>query len=189
MSFILEYIDDHLFIDGVFGTVVQKGYFYCNHPNCPYSLRVTLQRVDGKRRVVAVESVVCSIHYHENDGKSKSQARKEIVRDLLLIKKDEKSPEAEAAKARHEHWHQDAIRSSDDFKKELKHKEMLRTYIESHLGSSGKQIRDACGSHLDPHGICNMKRRMRGTATNLRDLLRNGGHHLLGHDGNDIIVF
>ena len=66
---------------------------------------------------------------------------------------------------------------------------MLRTYIESHPGASVKKIRHACGSHLDPHAICNMKRRMRGTAINLIDLLQDGGHHFLGNDGEDIVVF
>ena len=54
MEFVLEYVGAHLFINGVFGTVVQKGYFYCNHPNCPFALKVTLQHIDGERRAVAV---------------------------------------------------------------------------------------------------------------------------------------
>ena len=138
---------------------------------------------------MGVESVICSVHYHEKDDKSKGDVRKEIARDLLAIEKDKDADEAKAAEARHERWHKETLLSSDDFKKELKHKEVLREYIESHPGASGKQIRDACESHLDPHAICNMRRRMRGPGTNLRDLLREGGHHFLGNDGDDIVVF
>ena len=145
--------------------------------------------MEGKKIVVGVESVICSVHYHEKDDKSKGEVRKKIARDLLAIEKDKDSDEAKAAEARHERWHKEALLSSDNFKKGLKHKEVLREYIESHPRASGKQICDACDSHLDPHAICNIRRRMRGPGTNLQDLLRNGGHHLLGHDGNDIIVF
>ena len=136
-----------------------------------------------------MESVICSVHYHEKDDKSKSEVRKEIARELLAIEKDKDSDEAKAAEARHERWHKEALLSSDDSKNWLKHKEVLREYIESHPGASGKQICDACDSHLDPHAICNIKRRMQGTGTNLRDLLQNGGHHFLGNDGDDIVVF
>ena len=91
MEFTLQYVGDHLFINGVFGIVVQNGYFYCNHPNCPYALRVTVQYVEGQRRAVVVESVVCSVHYHEDDDKPRGHVRKEIASDLLLIGKEESS--------------------------------------------------------------------------------------------------
>ena len=189
MTFVVEYIDGHVFIDGVFGKVASKGYFYCNHPNCPFALKVTLQLVDGKKKVVGVESVICSVHYHETDDKSKGEVRKEIARDLMAIEKDKDSDEAKAAIQRHKRWHQEALLSSEAFKKGLKHKDVLREYIVSHPGASGKQVRDACVSDVDPHAICNMKRRMKGPATNLRDLLRDGGNHFLGNDGDDVVVF
>ena len=125
MTFLVEYIDNHIFIDGVFGKVASRGYFYCNHYNCPFALKVTLQLVEGHTRVVGVESVICSIHYHEDDDKPKGQVRQEIVRDLLTIEKDGESDEAKAAEARHEHWRQEALLSSGQFKKELKHKEEI----------------------------------------------------------------
>ena len=65
----------------------------------------------------------------------------------------------------------------------------MRTYIEQHPGASCKEVRDAFCSDMDPHAACNMKRRMMGISTNLRDIINNGGHHLLGRDGDEILIF
>ena len=83
----IEYINDHLFVDGVHGTLFSKGYFYCKHPNCPFALKMVEDRLEGKKRAVAVEKVICPVHYHEKDDKTKAEVRREIVKDLVLIKK------------------------------------------------------------------------------------------------------
>ena len=62
MTFIVEYIDNHIFIDGVFGKVAERCYFYCNHYNCPFAFKVTLQLVEGKKELwlSSLSSVRCT---------------------------------------------------------------------------------------------------------------------------------
>ena len=145
--------------------------------------------VEDKKRAVGVDKTIFTVHYHEDDDKPKALARREISHDLILIQKNPLNDEAKAADARHKLWLSRALSSSDDFLKTLNKRGDMKTYIERHPGASGKQIRDAFCSDMDPHAICNMKRRMFGVSTNLREILENGGHHLLGHDGDKIVVF
>ena len=138
---------------------------------------------------MAVESVVCSIHCNEDNDRSDSQAKKDIVRDLILFKNDPNSAESKAAIQRNERWHEDVIRSSETFTKEIKHEDVFREYITSQPWASGKQVRDVCNSRLDQHAICNMKNRIRGTPTNIEVLLRNGGLRLIRRDGHETLAF
>ena len=76
MSFVIEYVSGRPFIDGVVGTVIDNGYFYCHHKSCPFSLRVDLEKVGGMNVVVGVKYVVFEYHNHEKTKKSRVQAKK-----------------------------------------------------------------------------------------------------------------
>ena len=145
--------------------------------------------VGGIRLAVAIEKEICAVHRHEDDWKTKAEARREIARDLVILGGRLFSDEARAVDEKHQRWQEDAIASSTRAKNELMKKEGMKLYVERHPGATATQVRDACDSDVDPHCICNMRRRMFGVTTNLRDLMDHGGHHLLGQEGDDILVF
>ena len=97
----IVYVGDHLFVDGVHGTLYTKGYFHCKHPNCPFALKMIVEVIEGKKRAVGLEKTVFTVHYHEEDDKPKETEMREISHDLILIQQNPMSDEAKAADARH----------------------------------------------------------------------------------------
>ena len=104
MSSIVEYVSGRLFIDGVMGTVIKNGYFYCHHRSCPFSLKVNLEQVNGMTIVVGVESVLFGLHNHQETAKKRVQVKNEMKLALDVASLDPDLPECVAFKASCDEW-------------------------------------------------------------------------------------
>ena len=99
-----EYVSGRLFIDGVMGTVINKGYFYCHHRSCPFSLKVVLEKVGSENVVVGVESVLFGFHNHEETKKKRVQVEQDMKLALDVASLDPDLPECLAFKASCDEW-------------------------------------------------------------------------------------
>ena len=100
MSSVIEHVSGRPFIDGVVGTVIDNGYFYCLHKSCPFSLRVILEKVGGMNVVVGVKSVMFQYHNHDKTKKSRVQVKKEMREVLGMASVDPNRPECVAFEAK-----------------------------------------------------------------------------------------
>ena len=89
-------------------------------------------------------------------------------------------------------WLETALQTSQGVRDRLVDLESVIVYALSHPDKTAQQVYDACKVSLKVGSIRNMRRAAKreiGEATNVDELIRDGGHHLLGNDGNDILVF
>ena len=69
---------------------------------------------------------------------------------------------------------------------------MVKIYALLHPEKSAKEVHEASKVEMHYRSICKMRMAAEkeiGDATNLKELLKNGGHHLLGDEEQDILVF
>ena len=192
MSFLIEYVSGRLFINGVWGTVTTNGYFSCHHPSCPFSLKVVQERLNDLRVVVGVESVLFEHHNHDPTIKSKIKARNVMKQALEVVSLLPDDPGSVKFKAECEAWLQMAQKTSQEERDHLIDLEAVKIYALLHREMSASEVRRACKVDVHPHAISKMRKaalKEIDEATNVKDLVDHGGHHMLGHEGYEIVVF
>ena len=192
MSFVVEYVSGRLFIDGIWGSTSTNGYFSCHHPSCPFSLKVVQKPLNDIRVVVGVESVLFGFHNHEATDKSKAKVKAEMKMALDVVSLYPKNPESVTFKAKCDEWLETALKDSQAERDRLIDLEAVRIYAIEHPNKSAREVFEASKVKMHVRSICKMRqdaRKAKGEATNLKELITKGGHHLLGHDKDDILVF
>ena len=192
MSSLVEYVSGRLFIDGVMGTVISNRYFYCHHRSCPFSLKVILKPLNGMKVVVGVETVLFGFHIHDETDKTRVQVKSEMKMAIDAVSLYPKNPECVAFKTECDEALQTAIQTSHAERDSLIDYEAVKIYALNHPKKSAREVLESCKVKMDVSTICKMRREAKkeiGRATNIGELITNGGHHLLGHDKDDILVF
>mgnify|MGYP004636557411 CR=1 FL=1 len=192
MSSVIEYVSGRLFIDGVWGNPSSNGYFACHHKSCPFSLKVIQEKVGDQKVVVGVKEVLFGYHNHEATDLNKTKVRSAMKLALDAATLYPKTPEAIQFKADCDEWLQKALQTSQEVRDRLIDIESVKVYIMTHINTSPKDIFDACKVSLNEGSIRNMKSTLTkemADTKNVDDLVAKGGHHLLGHDKNNILVF
>ena len=131
-------------------------------------------------------------HYHEDDGKSMTQARREIRETLSRLADCPRSKEHVDFSDKLDVWLQRALAESSFERKRLQDIEKVKIYSMKHLEKGATQIKIDSGVDLSSRSICNMRRAAKkkvGIPTAIKDVVETGKHHLLCNDGNDILVF
>ena len=192
MSLSVEYVSTHLFVAGFWGFLTSDNYFHCFCKQCPYSLLMSVEIVSGRRVAVSLRSVVVPVHFHEQTSSSKSELKKMVMKQLRFISQKPMDPQSITLRQTHAFWNRCARRFSKDFRNYLIDIEAVKLYALEHPEKSAQQINQDCGLSLNPRSICNIllrEKNRRGLTTNLRQMIERNTHHLLGNDGEDILVF
>ena len=192
MSDSVEYVSTHLFVFGFGGFLTSDNYFRCFCKQCPYSVSMNVEIVSGKRVAVSSRSIVCPVHYHEETTASKKELKKMIMKQLHFINRHPMDPQSIAFNQTHRFWNCHARRYSKNYRSYLIDIEAVKIYALEHPGKSAQQINEDCGLSLNPRSICNIlvrEKKRRGLSTNLKRMIEQRTHHLLGNDRQDIFVF
>ena len=131
-------------------------------------------------------------HYHEDDGKSMTRARREKRETLSRVADCPRSKEYVDFSDKLDVWLQRALAESSFERKRLQDIEKVKIYSMKHLEKGATQIKTDSGVDLSSRSICNMRRAAKkkvGIPTAIKDVVETGKHHLLCNDGNDILVF
>ena len=102
------------------------------------------------------------------------------------------SEEALQFHAECERWKEQALSFSKTTRARLLDVEAVKIYALNHPGKSAKEVHDACCVKIPVRTICNMRHAAMmetGDVKTIKELVEHGGHHLLGHDEQDILVF
>ena len=188
----IENVSGRWFIDGVWGILSSNGYFSCAHQSCPFNLKVSTEKCDSVKKIVGVEKIVFEYHYHEDDGKTRTQAKREIKKTLSRFTRWQYSQECVEFSDLLDLWLQRALTMSSTERKRLRDIEKVKIYSMKHLERGATQIKEDSGVSLSSRSICNMRHTAKKKAwipTSIRDLLEVGKHHLLCSDGDEILVF
>ena len=191
MTISIEYISNHLFVDGYWGYLAH-GYFYCVKRGCPFSLLMDTANVSGKMVPRSCRSLVCPVHYHEQTTKSPAEIKKEILSRLRFVQKLPTDPQAVSFRQEHEFWNHRARRFSKNHRRFLLDIEALKAYALNHPEKGARQLNEDCGLALNPRSISNIilrEKKRRGMTTNIKEIIQKGMHHVLGNDGEDVVVF
>ena len=191
MTWDVEYVSNHLFVGGYRGKLCSNNYFRCKVKNCPFSLLMGVETVNWQKVATCCRSVVIPVHDHEK-GKCKTLKKREILRDLKYIHDHPNDPRSLALKKDHMKWNREARRSSKAYKRHAIEIEAVKVYALEHPGISATQIMKECAPSLNERSIANMillEKEKRGLTTNIADMVRQKSHHVLGNDGEDIVVF
>ena len=160
MSADIEYVSGHLFVYGFRG-FLHDNCFNCHHEMCPYSVSLNIEKVNGKRTAVSCKSVVCPVHFHDNDGRTRPQIRNDVKAQLKLIARNPDDPVAKLYKDQHTFWERVAKKESKRFREIIINLVALTIYALNHPGKSiHKTVRD-CGVSLNARSLCNRVRRER----------------------------
>ena len=139
-----------------------------------------------------MEKIVFEYHYHEDDGKTRTQAKREIKKTLSRFTRWQYSQECVEFSDLLDLWLQRALTMSSTERKRLRDIEKVKIYSMKHLEKGATQIKVDGGVALSSRSICNMRhaaKKKAGIPTSIRDLLEVGKHHLLCSDGDEILVF
>ena len=115
-----------------------------------------------------------------------------ILNQLKFIADNPDHPDSFRYKQMHDLWKKDALKYSKKIRKHLIEVQCVRVYALNHPEKSAKMIKDDCVLSLSTHHICNIindEKVRRGMTVNFTEMLQRGTHHVLGHDGNDVVVF
>ena len=82
----LKCVDGRWFVGGCWGAVSSNGYFYCHEETCPYSAKLVMATLNGKKVPIAVEYLVCRLNCHERTAFSKAENNDFVMNELELIK-------------------------------------------------------------------------------------------------------
>ena len=186
----IENVSGRWFVDGIWGILSSNCYFSCADPKCPFSLKVSTVKADGAKKIVGVERTVFEYHYHEDDGKSRTQAKREIKRTISQVSKLPYSQSVDFSDLL-DLWLQRALTMSSSERKRLRDIEKVKVYAMRHLEGGATQIKRDSGVTGSSRSICNMRNSAKkevGIPTSIREILEVGNHHLLCNDGDDILV-
>ena len=89
--------------------------------------------MNGAKKIVNVENVVFEHHYHEDDGKSTTQARREIRETLSRVAAYPGSKEYVDFSDKLDVWLQRALAESSRERKRLRDIEKIKKYSIKHL--------------------------------------------------------
>ena len=76
MTLKVEFVSGHLFVGGVWGTLSSDHYLRCKMENCPFSLLMDVQVVEGKEVAMSCKKEVVPVHCHDFRDKSKRKRKK-----------------------------------------------------------------------------------------------------------------
>ena len=187
----IENVSGRWFVDGIWGILSSNCYFSCADPKCPFSLKVSAVKADCAKKIVGVERTVFEYHYHEDDGKSRTQAKREIKRTISRVSKLPHSQESVDFSDLLDLWLQRALTMSSSERKRLRDIEKVKVYAMRHLEGGATQIKRDSGVTGSSRSICNMRNSAKkevGIPTSIREILEVGNHHLLCNGGDDILV-
>ena len=155
MTYSIEYVSNHLFIDGFHGRLFSNNYFRCYDQHCPFFLLMDVKKVAGKTVAVSCVSAVVPVHIHHSDRTR--MANRTIARSqLAFIKAHPTDPKTNTYEKEHAHWNRVARRHSKKYKLYLVEVEAVKVYALEHQEKTAKQIKDDCCLSLDPQSICNI---------------------------------
>ena len=192
MTHTVEYVSSHLFVSGFWGFLTSDNYFHCAFKQCPFSVSMNIEIVAGKRVAVSIRSFIVPVHYHEQTSAAKKDIKKTLLKQLHFIETRPMDPRSVTLRQDHALWNQKARRFSKGFKNYLIDIEAVKVYALEHQEKSAKQINDDCGLWMNPRSISNIilrEKKKVGLTTNLREMLERRTHHVLGNDGEDIVIF
>ena len=142
--------------------------------------------------IVDIERVVFEYHYHEDDGKSSTQAKREMKETLERLGSNPYCQESVEYMNMLDIWLQRALTTSSSERKRLRDIENVKVYSLKHLERGATQIKWDSGVEFSSRSICNMRKAAKikaGISTAIRDIIEIGRHHLLCNDGEDIFIF
>ena len=192
MSGHIEYVSGRLFVDGLWGMMSSNGYFSCYCPTCPFSLKMVTEQVNGHKVAVGIESVLFGFHNHEETRKSKTDIKREMKSKSESLTAFSTGAEALQFHRECEAWKKLALSFSKKTRAGLLDIEAVKIYALNHREKSAKEVVDSCCVDINVHTICNIRRaadEVTGDVKTVKELIKHGGHHLLGNDGDDILVF
>ena len=192
MSLDVEYVSHHLFVDGYWGNLTRDNYFHCYFKTCPFSLAMSVDYVSGKKIAVSCRSVIVPVHCHLVSEEKKVEVKRRVLNELKRIQQRPNDPLSVTFQQQHTFWNKSAHVFSKRFKQRLINIEAVKIYAMKHPEKSAKKIIIDSGLSLNPRSVNNMVLRgrvNRGETTKLSDLIKDKTHHLLGNDGEDIVVF
>ena len=147
--------------------------------------------VSGKKVAVSVVSSIVPVHCHQM-GQTKAVNRKRVPNELRFIRENPNDQQSKLFKLQHASWGRSARTHSKEYKKYLIDIEAVKIYALEHPGKSAKSIKEDCCLTLSPQSICNIIHRekvRKGLPKNLAEIVEQRTHHVLGSDGDGIVVF
>ena len=191
MNLSIEYVSNHLFVNHLSGRLHSNNYFRCYHSTCPFSLLMEVNIVSGKKVAVSCLDVIVPVHLHHT-GNSRISNRATVLSQLEFTRAHPSDPKTVSFQKQHSHWEREARKHSKKYKRHLIEIEAVKIYALNHQEKSAKQIKEDCCLSLNPRSICNIIRRekkIRGITVNFNEMIQQKSHHILGCDGNEIVVF
>ena len=188
----VEYVSSHLFVFGFHGKLSSNRYFYCVNKCCPYSLLMEVSCVSGSFIATRCAFVIFPVHNHEKNEQYKAQKRKEIADQLRFIQLNPNHPRSFELRNQHAIWNRDARKESKLYREHLLDIEAIKVYELDHPEKSAKQLKIDCCVSLNTRSICNIilrEKEKKGQTFDLEGMVKHKAHHVLGNDGNDIVVF
>ena len=104
-----------------------------------------------------MEKIVFEYHYHEDDGKTRTQAKREIKKTLSRFTRWQYSQECVEFSDLLDLWLQRALTMSSTERKRLRDIEKVKIYSMKHLERGATQIKEDSGVSLSSRSICNMR--------------------------------
>ena len=153
MEYHIENVSGRWFVDGIWGVLSTNGYFSCAHPNCPFSLKAVVVKDAGMTNIVGIERVVFEHHYHEDDGKSRTQAKREMKETIDRLEGKPRSQESVEYSDKLDGWLQRALIMSSTERKRLRDIEKVKPYSLKHLERGATQIKMDSGVELSSMSI------------------------------------
>ena len=135
MAFSIEYVSNHLFIDGFHGRLYSNQYFRCYDTHCPFSLLMDVKTIAGEKVAVSCVSVVVPVHIHDS-GKTRKNNRTNALCQLGFIKAHPADPKSKTFENEHAHWSRVARRHSKKYKLRLIEIEAVKVYGLEHQEKS-----------------------------------------------------
>ena len=126
------------------------------------------------------------------NGSDKSSRSKSVPNELRFIRENPNDQQSKLFKLQHASWGRSARTHSKEYKKDLIDIEAVKIYALEHPGKSAKSIKEDRCLTLSPQSICNIIHRekvRKGLPKNLAEIVEQRTHHVLGSDGDGIVVF
>ena len=99
---------------------IDEWLLFMRHPNRPFSLKVFVAKDAGITNIVGIERAVFEHHYHEDDGKSRTQAKREMKETITRLEGKPHSQESVEYSDKLDGWLQRALVMSSAERKRLR---------------------------------------------------------------------
>ena len=147
----IQRVRGHLVVDGCIGTVNARGYFYCNEPSCPFSLKLNKRGVGRGSSYDSIQALVFPHHLHEMKTNTRIE-NKLIIADMLKDIDERRDVRGSLAN-QYNQWQTHADVEMKLIMDTLIHDVATITYSCKHPDLSGQEIKDRAGSSLSRQGI------------------------------------